>query len=341
MANAKNMASPKNIKITKIQSNQRIDKFLASFRGEKSRTGWQKMIRGGNVLINNKKAEADYILKENDEVEILSVSQLPPASPYLGTGEFEISNVPDIKIIYEDNNVIVLDKPAGVLAQKAASSQSPAVSDFLVKHFPEIKKVGEEEQRFGIVHRLDKDTSGVMIVAKNNQSFEFLKNQFKNRLTEKTYMALVHGKVKPANGIINLKIGRSKTNPQMQIVINSRKSAHGESATGGKGNIKSREAVTFYKTIKEFENYTLLEVSPKTGRMHQIRVHLKALGFPIMGDKKYFFKKYRDLEPKPERQFLHAGSLKITLPNGAKTNFKSELPEDLKNFLAQVDSSNL
>jgi len=328
------MANPKKIKINSSQSSQRIDKFLASFRGEKSRAGWQKMIKGGNVLINNKKAEADYILKENDEVEILSVSQPPPAPPYLRRGESEIPNVLDIKIIYEDDDVIVINKPAGVLAQVAVSSQSPAVSDFLVKHFPEIKKVGEDEQRFGIVHRLDKDTSGVMIVAKNNQSFEFLKNQFKNRQTEKTYLALVYGKVNPKEGIINLKIGRSKKNPQMQIVINNRKSAQ-----GGKENIKSREAVTFYKTIKEYENYTLLEVRPKTGRMHQIRVHLKALGFPVVGDKKYFYRKYRDSKPQLDRQFLHAQSLEITLPNNMRTNFKSELPENLNDFLNKINSA--
>lgn len=328
------MANSKIIKIKLAQSNQRIDKFLAGFSAyggsaeggyaKKSRAIWQKMIKGGNVLINNKKAEADYILKENDKVEILPVFQPP-------LGEIEIPSIPDIKIIYEDDDVIVLDKPAGVLAQKAPSSKSPAVADFLVKHFPKIEEVGQDEQRFGIVHRLDKDTSGVMIAAKNSRSFEFIKNQFKNRLAEKTYIALVYGKVKPASGIINLKIGRSKTNPQTQTVIDSPK----------KESIKSREAVTFYETIKEYENYTLLEVSPKTGRMHQIRVHLKALGFPIAGDKKYFFKKYRGLEPKLERQFLHAQSLRITLPNGAKTSFKSDLPEDLKNFLAAIKISAL
>jgi len=287
------------------------------------------MIKCGNVLVNNKKIEADYILKENDEVEILETSLkiLPPSFDKGG-------EIPEIKIIYEDDNVIVFDKPAGVLAQKAVSSESPAISDFLVKHFPEIEKVGQDEQRFGIVHRLDKDTSGVMIAAKNNQSFEFLKDQFKNRQTEKTYLALVYGKVKPKEGIINLKIGRSKTNPQMQIVIDSRKSVH-----GGKETIKSREAVTFYKTIKEYKNYTLLEVHPKTGRMHQIRVHLKALGFPVVGDKKYFYRKYRGLKPQLDRQFLHAQILKIILPNGAKTNFRSELPEDLKNFLDKINSA--
>lgn len=319
----------KNIKIKADRSSQRIDKFLADFYPEKSRAVWQKIIKGGNVLVGDKKAEADYILKENDEVKVLAVLQ--PSSTHFcpGRGEVEISNISDIKIIYEDGDVIVLDKPAGVLAQKALSSESPAVSDFLVKHFPEIEKVGENEQRFGIVHRLDKDTSGAMIAAKNNKSFEFLKNQFKNRLTEKTYLALVYGIVKPEEGIINLKIGRSKTNPQMQTVIDSRK----------KDNLKSREAITFYKTIKKYKEYTLLEVRPKTGRMHQIRVHLKALGFPIVGDKKYFYRKYRGLKPQLGRQFLHAQSLGITLPNGVRTEFKSELPQGLKNFLSAITPS--
>jgi 23S rRNA pseudouridine1911/1915/1917 synthase len=316
----------KNIKINSSQSSQRIDKFLANFYPEKSRSGWQKIIKSGNVLVNNKKTEADYILKENDEMEILETSLKIPLNPFYKMGETF-----DIKIIYEDNDVIVVDKPAGVLAQKAVSNESPAVSDFLVKSFPEIEEVGEDEQRFGIVHRLDKDTSGVMIIARNNQSFEFLKNQFKNRLTEKIYLALVYGKVKPKEGVIDLKIGRSKTNPQAQTVIDGKK----------KESLKSREAVTFYKTIKEYENYTLLKVYPKTGRMHQIRVHLKALGFPVVGDKKYFYRKYRNLEPKLERQFLHAQSLVITLPNGAKTEFKSELPEDLNNFLILISSSAL
>lgn len=334
MPNSKNIT----IKIKPAQSSQRIDKFLANFRVEKSRAGWQKMIKNGEVLINGKKTEADYILKKNDEVKILEISPAISLVPFYKEGEIKI---PNIKIIYEDDNVIVLDKPAGVLAQKALSSRSPAVSDFLIKHFPEIEKVGQDEQRFGIVHRLDKDTSGAMIAAKNNQSFEFLKNQFKNRQTEKTYTALVYGKVKPKDGVINFRIGRSKINPQMQTVVKDKKSAQGGSAAGRKENIKSREAITFYKTIKEFKNYTLLEIRPKTGRMHQIRVHLKALGFPVVGDKKYFYKKYRGLEPQLSRQFLHAGNLKITLPNGAKTGFNSELPEDLNNFLVHISSSAL
>ncbi|MCK5123557.1 MAG: RluA family pseudouridine synthase [Candidatus Pacebacteria bacterium] len=310
------------IKIHSSQSTQRIDKFLASFYSEKSRASWQKRIKNKEVLVNKKIIKADYVLKEGDEVEILEISPAPfnktSPSPSLLGGEIEI--------IYEDDDVIVINKPAGVLAQNAESSRSPSVSDFLVKHYPEIKNVGEDEMRFGVVHRLDKDTSGVMIVAKNNEAFEFLKEQFKNRKTQKTYLALVYGNVKPPKGEINFKIGRSKTRSNMQTVIDTKK----------KENIKSREALTIYKTIKSFENYTLLEVQPKTGRMHQIRVHLKAIGYPVVGDRKYFFRKHRSKDLELKRQFLHASELKIKLLDGKDKTFKAELASDLENFLDKL-----
>lgn len=325
----------KTIKITFSQSSQRIDKFLAGFCAEKSRTGWQKMIKNGKVLINDKKIKPDYILKEDDKVEILEiVSKIPPTPFDKGGNVYRLPPTQthfnkrgvNIEIIYEDEDVIVIDKPAGVLSQRAESSKAPAVSDFLVKYCPKIKEVGKDEQRFGTVHRLDKDTSGIMIIAKNNRSFEFLKDQFKNREVQKTYTALVYGTVMPEEGIIDLKIGRSKTKPNMQTVIDTKKKEH----------IRSREALTLYKTIKNYKDHTLLEVQLKTGRMHQIRVHLKAIGYPVVGDQKYFFKKYRNVEPRLERQFLHAGKLRIKLPNGKTSVFRSKLPKDLKSFLNKI-----
>ena len=363
------MTKTKTIKITLSQSTQRIDKFLAGFYAERSRASWQKGIRNKEVLVNNKIVKPDYVLKEDDEVEILKTSPSPslkrrgeneiPLIPFDKNGKAEI---PEIEIIYEDDDVIVLNKPAGVLSQNAESSKNPSISDFLVKHCPEIKNVGEDEMRFGVVHRLDKDTSGVIITAKNNQAFEFLKDQFKNRKTQKIYTALVYGDIKPKKGEINFKIGRSKTNPNMQTAIDAKK----------KENIKSREALTIYKIIKafsfssprcslsaedcdekardplqssaerlqrgekDFKDYSLLEVSLKTGRMHQIRVHLKAIGYPIVGDQKYFFKKYKNKNPELNRQFLHAKELGITLPNGKKVRFKAKLPNDLENFLDKI-----
>lgn len=314
------------IKINPSQSNQRIDKFLAGFYFEKSRASWQKRIKNGEVLVNNKIIKADYILKNNDKVEILKlIDSSLRSSPFKMTKNKKVE-IPKIEIIYEDDNVIVINKPAGVLAQNAESSKSPSVSDFLVKHYPKIKAVGKDEMRFGVVHRLDKDTSGVMIVAKNNKAFEFLKEQFKNRKTQKIYLALVYGNVNPPEGEINLKIGRSKTKPNMQTVIDTKK----------KENIKSREARTIYKVIKKFENYSLLEVQPKTGRMHQIRVHLKALGYPVAGDQKYFFKKYRNNNLKLKRQFLHAGELRIKMLDGKDRIFKANLANELKEFLDKL-----
>ena len=317
------MANLNKIKTTPSQSNQRIDKFLAGFYKEKSRASWQKMIKNKEVLVNNKEVKADYILKDDDEVEIVKLIDFSLRSAPFEMTENEKVEIPKIEIIYEDDNVIVINKPAGVLSQNAESSKSPSVSDFLVEHYPKIKEVGEDEQRCGTVHRLDKDTSGVMIVAKNNQAFEFLKDQFKNRKTQKVYLALVYGKVNPPEGVIDLKIGRSKTNPNMQTVTDTKK----------KEDIKSREARTVYKTIKNFKDYSLLEVSPKTGRMHQIRVHLKAIGYPVMGDQKYFFKKHKNNNLELKRQFLHASELKIQLLDGKDKIFKAELADDLKDFL--------
>lgn len=309
----------KTIKIKNANTKQRIDKFLASFYLEKSRSAWQKEIKKGNVLINNKTAKSDHILKENDELTIKKGE----------TKKNKKEEIPNIEIIFENKDVIVINKPAGVLAQTAMSSSSPSVTDFLKNHYPKICEVGENELRFGIVHRLDKDTSGVMIAAKNNETFNFLKSQFKERRAQKTYLALVYGEVKPKKGSVNLKIGRSKTNPNMQTVIDSSK----------KESIKSREALTIYRTLKNYNGFTLLEVQPKTGRMHQIRVHLKAIGHPVVGDKKYFFKKNALLEPKIDRQFLHARKLEICISEGKKMTFESELPQDLSLFLDKIQQN--
>ncbi len=307
------MPDSKTIKISEDQANQRLDKFLVSFCSDKSRSAWQKEIQRGNIFINGKIAKPDYILKENDEL-IINENKIEKS---------ENIEIPKIDIIYENNDVIAIDKPAGVVAQSAPSSQNPSVTDFLKSHYPKISEVGENESRFGIVHRLDKDTSGIMIAAKNNASFEFLKKQFKDRLAQKTYIALVYGKIKPKEGIIDFKIGRSKTNPNTQTAIDNKK----------KEGIKSREALTLYKTVKSFKDYSLLEVQPKTGRMHQIRVHLKAIGYPVVGDKKYFFKKYSTINPQLERQFLHASKLTIKLPNLEEKTFHSVLPLELSQFL--------
>lgn len=303
------------------EKNQRIDKLLAELYPDESRAYWKNRIENGFVFVNEKKIKPTYKVKLKDEIKILPESEMEKP-----VNAIETKKIPEIDIIYEDDMVIILDKPAGLPVHGAPSFQGPTVVDFLLNHFPAIKNVGDDPARPGIVHRLDKDTSGVMVAAKTNESFEFLKNQFKNRHAQKTYLTLVHGNVQDESGVIDLKIGRSKTNPKMQTVIDTKK----------KEGIKSREAVTVYNVKKRFGDFTLLEVVPKTGRMHQIRVHLKARGFPVAGDKKYFLRKFSKIELKPARQFLHASSLEIELPSGRRKKFESKLPKDLSEFLNKL-----
>jgi len=196
-----------------------------------------------------------------------------------------------MKTIYEDENVLVIDKPAGIN------------SDTIIRR----------------VHRLDKDTSGILLTAKNDKALEFLQKQFKERKVEKKYLALVVGNLKNQEGEIKTLLGRSPGDRRKQKVYSM-----GEPQSLGK-----RTAVTRYKALQRFENYDLIEVQPLTGRKHQIRAHFAHLGHPIAGDKLYGFK--NQLCPKNlKRHFLHASYLKIKLPNNQIKEFKSELPEELK-----------
>jgi len=217
-----------------------------------------------------------------------------------------------MKIIYENDDVLVVDKPAGIVT-----------SDL----YSDLKKV----------HRLDKDTSGVLLVAKNEKALNFLQKQFKDREVEKKYLALIVGKLKNNQGVIETLVGRTPKDRKKQKV-------YLPFAPGAEGK---RKAITGYKVRERFKDftgahkalctrYTLVEVSPKTGRKHQIRCHFSYLGHPIAGDKMYGFRN----QPCPKglnRQFLHASYLKIKLPDGKTKEFKSELPEDLKIILKNLE----
>jgi len=315
------MSMPTTIITNRDHANGRIDKALADLFPEKSRAFWKNRIENGFVFVNGKTVKPTYKLKIEDIISVM-----PNDEPEKDPGTEQKYEIPKINIIYEDSDAIVLDKPAGIPVHGAASYKGPTIVDFLIRHYPEIKNVGEDKTRPGIVHRLDKDTSGLLIAAKNNESFQFLKNQFKNRLAKKTYTALVYGNVPESEGAIDLRIGRSKSDPKKQTVIDS----------GKKENMRSRDALTLYKVKKRLDGYTLIEAEPKTGRMHQIRVHLKALGHPIAGDKKYCSKKYSAFEPELQRQFLHASRLEIELPTAGKKAFTSEIPQDLAEFLDMI-----
>ena len=235
----------------------------------------------------------------------------------------------ELKTIYEDNDVLVIDKPTGIIVFPEGKIKEKTLIDYLLKNFSDLEKVGEPP-RHGIVHRLDKDTSGILLVAKNNKTLEFLQKQFKQRGVKKKYLALIVGNLKNNSGEIKTLIGRSPKDGKKQKVY-----LPYEPKTEGK-----REASTEYKVIKRSldkngENYTLLEITPKTGRKHQIRTHLAYIGYPIVGDKLYGFKN----QPCPKeinRHFLHASYIKIRLPNGKEKEFSSELPKNLEKALENL-----
>jgi len=190
----------------------------------------------------------------------------------------------DLKIIYEDNNVLVIDKPAGTVVFPEGKTKKETLIDYIIEKFPDLENTGNAP-RYGMVHRLDKDTSGILLIAKNDKTLEFLQKQFKERKVKKKYFALVVGNVKNNSGEIKTLIGRSPKDGKKQRVYLPHEP----------GAERKREAITEYNVVEKFldkneKNYTLLEVNIKTGRKHQIRTHLAYIGYPIVGDKLYGFK---------------------------------------------------
>ncbi len=324
----------KKIIVKKIAFGKRIDKFLASAFAKApadkqeffsySRGEIIRNIRVGNILVNGKKVKPSYILRQGDIIKSKIKNQKSKITPN--------PNI-KIKVIYQDENIIAIDKPAGLQVHPVKADFSSArgaspdntLVNWLVYKFPEVKEIHDNSPdawlRPGIVHRLDKDTSGVMVIARNMKSFEELKKLFRERKIEKKYLALVYGKLKEKRGVISKPIARAATYKK-QVVA------------GRKTKTKIREAVTEYKVLKAFNNYSLLEVIPKTGRMHQIRVHLFSIGHPIVGDKIYKLKNIKAIDA--TRQMLHAESLKFNL-FGNNYSFSSKIPPDMNNYVVNID----
>ena len=249
------------------------------------------------------------------------------------------------KITYEDKDLLVLNKPAGLITHpKNISDTQDSVTGWLIEKSPNIKNVGEpfiasgkEVPRAGVVHRLDKDTSGLLIVAKSNGAFFYLKNLFQDRKIKKRYLALVNGRPKNASGTISAPLGRIGLKWTTRINGPDAKGIEdpqfGNRASRGPNRdnklTDKKEAITEYKTVKEFRDFTLLEVTPKTGRTHQIRVHLNSIGAPVSGDNVYGFRKVKS-PPGLTRLFLHAYKLEFTAPDGKKLVLESDLPEELQ-----------
>ncbi|MCX6813935.1 MAG: RluA family pseudouridine synthase [Candidatus Azambacteria bacterium] len=231
-----------------------------------------------------------------------------------------------LNIVYEDKDIIVLNKQAGISVHPSVNEPNKTLVNALIAKYPEIKNVGDDPIRPGIVHRLDKDTSGLLVVAKNQKTFEFLKKQWQDGRVIKKYLALVWGRPKEKGEIVS-ELMRSLKDFRKRMVVRPEKQKDKE--------IKGRIAITEYKVIKKFRDYSLIEVYPKTGRMHQIRVHMASLGHPLAGDKIYGKSK-----KKPEgltRQFLHAFYLKFSLPDGRSLAFEADLPKDLEAILTKLE----
>ena len=283
----------------------RLDKYVGEKCSELSRTHAQKLIADGYITVNDRTAKASTKLNIGDRVDII----IPPTAP----APLSPEAIP-LNIIYEDDDLLVVDKPAGLAIHPAPGHPSHTLVNAILSHLPSLAETGDS-LRPGIVHRLDKDASGIMVVAKNNAAQLNLIDQFKARSVVKAYLVLVKGHLTPEDGIIEAPIGRDPRNRKRMAVV-----------------AEGREARTRYHVIKYMGNYTLLEVRTETGRTHQIRVHLKAIGYPVVGDNMYGVK-----SDHLSRQFLHACRLGFHLPStGEYVEFTSELPPDLAQALKAI-----
>lgn len=285
-----------------------MDKYVSEHVSGLSRTRVQKLINDGYVRVNGNIVRAGYKLDTEDIITV----EIPPLEPVL----LQPEEIP-LTIIYEDNELLVIDKPAGLTVHPAPGHSSHTLVNALLYHLSELPD--SEQERPGIVHRLDKDTSGVMVLAKKATVQENLMDQFKARTVVKRYQVLVKGHLSPQEGVIEAPVGRDpRHRQQMAVVPESR----------------GREATTEYTVIRYIGEFTLLEVRPVSGRTHQIRVHLKAIGYPVAGDSVYGVK-----AAPLKRQFVHAAVLGFILPStGEYREFTSPLPDDLAQALKAIEA---
>ena len=297
----------------------RLDSFLASQIDGWSRARLQRLIEAEDVLVNGKLSKPSYKLREHDELE---VELITPA-----TTSFTPEAIP-IEIIYEDDTLVVVNKPAGLVVHPAAGIHSGTLANALAHHFQQLPNAGGV--RPGIVHRLDRDTSGLLVVAKTEAALENLSDQFRARTVYKSYLALVHGRVTPDSGRIDQPLARDPANRTRMAVVR-----------GG------RSALSLYRVKRPFNRFTLLDVELKTGRTHQIRIHLAWLKHPVIGDDTYGGGRDNTIQsPKLKshirnlgRHFLHAEKLAFTHPaTDERVEFHSPLPRELSDLLTEIES---
>jgi 23S rRNA pseudouridine1911/1915/1917 synthase len=281
-----------------------LDKYVAEKTPDLSRVQVREFIDGGLIKVNGKTVKPSYLIKIGDRID----ANIPPPP----SNKHAAEDIP-LTVIYEDEDLAVINKPPGLTTHPAPGHPDGTLLNALLARYPELKE--ESGERPGIVHRLDKETSGLMVVARSRQAQAALSDQFKERQVTKTYLVLVKGKLEPRSGIIEASIGRSSIDRKKMAV----------SDTG-------REAKSQYRVIQYYKGYTLLEVRIFTGRTHQIRVHLAAIGFPVVGDDTYGAS--AELFP---RQFVHSHQLSFKQPKtGQILSFTSDLAPDLAEGLAKL-----
>lgn len=288
----------------------RLDKFLVTQLPEYSRSRLQSLIKKGRVNVDGITiTKSGYMLENLAEIEI----RIPPPQP----SELIPEEIP-LDIIFENQDLMVVNKPAGMVVHPAAGHQSGTLVHAALGHTSDFEGVGGT-QRPGVVHRLDKDTSGLILLAKNDVAHQWLQEEFRSRRVDKTYLALVDGAPPTERGRVEAAIGRDPIDRKKMAVVSPE---------------KGRSAVSEYATISHYDQHTLLEVHPITGRTHQIRLHLAFLGCPVAGDRTYG-RRNPSLDLK--RQFLHAARIKIRLPGEpGESVFEAPLPEDLDRVLGTL-----
>ena len=299
-----------NIKVNEENVGKRIDSFIPMVQEDISRSMVQKLIEQKNIKVNGKETKHSYKLKLNDEIEIF----VPEAKEI----DLKAQDIP-LNVIYEDNDIIVINKPKGMVVHPAnGNPDGTLVNAVMNKCKDSLSGIGGEI-RPGIVHRLDKDTSGAIIVAKNDKAHIALSEQLKNHEVKKTYLALVRGIIKENEATINMPIARSKKDRKKMDVDKD-----------------GKEAITHFKVLGRYKNkYTLLQINLETGRTHQIRVHLSHIGYPIIGDEVYSNGKN---EWNVSGQCLHAWKLEFIHPiTGKKISLEAEIPEYLKNIIKELE----
>lgn len=299
-----------NIKINEENVGKRIDSFIPLVQGDISRSMVQKLIEQKNIKVNGKDTKHSYKLKLNDEIEIT----IPEAKEI----NLKAQDIP-LNVIYEDNDIIVINKPKGMVVHPANGNPDGTLVNAVMNLCKNSLSGIGGEIRPGIVHRLDKDTSGAIIVAKNDKAHINLSQQLKNHEVKKTYLALVRGIIKENEATINMPIARSKKDRKKMDV-----------------DKEGKEAITHFKVLGRYKNkYTLLQINLETGRTHQIRVHLSHIGYPIIGDEVYSNGKN---EWNVSGQCLHAWKLEFNHPvTGEKISLEAEIPEYFKNIIKELE----